>query len=192
MSCRTNAPSRNKAGDGWRWRCCRPGLLEQRRQEDEPRSMPSRVTLRAPGVTRCVLCPHPVPDGQDLRTETETGNTSAVLDGRCFEFIETGIRWRRSQVRPESGACCVHPSTGQFPRPVRWHRNLWAAKTQWRQDYKQACRVTVGLGGAVLWLPDIHPCRWSRSPTTLVRAPSRDPLPAGDEALPSPGSAQAT
>jgi peptide chain release factor 2 len=32
---------------------------------------------------------------KDLRTERETGNTSAVLDGEIDEFIEAGIRWRR-------------------------------------------------------------------------------------------------
>jgi peptide chain release factor 2 len=31
-----------------------------------------------------------------LRTDYETGNTSAVLNGEIDEFIEAGIRWRRS------------------------------------------------------------------------------------------------
>lgn len=34
---------------------------------------------------------------KDLRTEVETGNTQSVLDGEIDEFIEAGIRWRRSQ-----------------------------------------------------------------------------------------------
>ena len=34
---------------------------------------------------------------KDLRTEYETGNTQAVLDGEIDEFIEAGIRWRRNQ-----------------------------------------------------------------------------------------------
>ncbi len=34
---------------------------------------------------------------KDLRTEHETGNTQAVLDGEIDEFIEAGIRWRRGQ-----------------------------------------------------------------------------------------------
>ncbi|MEJ7634029.1 peptide chain release factor 2 [Aeromicrobium sp.] len=34
---------------------------------------------------------------KDLRTEYETGNTQAVLDGEIDDFIEAGIRWRRSQ-----------------------------------------------------------------------------------------------
>jgi len=33
---------------------------------------------------------------KDLRTEVETGNTQAVLDGEIDEFIEAGIRWRRN------------------------------------------------------------------------------------------------
>lgn len=34
---------------------------------------------------------------KDLRTDTETGNTQAVLDGEIDEFIEAGIRWRKEQ-----------------------------------------------------------------------------------------------
>ncbi|KQV75853.1 peptide chain release factor 2 [Aeromicrobium sp. Root344] len=34
---------------------------------------------------------------KDLRTEFETGNTQAVLDGEIDDFIEAGIRWRRGQ-----------------------------------------------------------------------------------------------
>jgi peptide chain release factor 2 len=40
---------------------------------------------------------HPYQMVKDLRTEHETGNTSAVLDGEIDDFIETGIRWRRQQ-----------------------------------------------------------------------------------------------
>ncbi|MDQ3307402.1 MAG: peptide chain release factor 2, partial [Actinomycetota bacterium] len=39
---------------------------------------------------------HPYQMVKDLRTEYESGNTSAVLDGEIDEFIEAGIRWRRS------------------------------------------------------------------------------------------------
>ena len=38
---------------------------------------------------------HPYQMVKDLRTETETGNTAAVLDGEIDEFVESGIRWRR-------------------------------------------------------------------------------------------------
>jgi peptide chain release factor 2 len=38
---------------------------------------------------------HPYQMVKDLRTERETGNTGAVLDGEIDDFIEAGIRWRR-------------------------------------------------------------------------------------------------
>jgi peptide chain release factor 2 len=38
---------------------------------------------------------HPYQMVKDLRTEEETGNTSAVLDGEIDSFIEAGIRWRK-------------------------------------------------------------------------------------------------
>lgn len=40
---------------------------------------------------------HPYQMVKDLRTEYETGNTAAVLDGEIDEFIEEGIRWRRQR-----------------------------------------------------------------------------------------------
>jgi peptide chain release factor 2 len=40
---------------------------------------------------------HPYQMVKDLRTEQETGNTAAVLDGEIDSFIEAGIRWRRQQ-----------------------------------------------------------------------------------------------
>ncbi|MGH8971553.1 MAG: peptide chain release factor 2 [Actinomycetes bacterium] len=42
---------------------------------------------------------HPYQMVKDLRTELETGNTGAVLDGEIDDFIEAGIRWRR-QAQP--------------------------------------------------------------------------------------------
>ena len=38
---------------------------------------------------------HPYQMVKDARTEHETGNTSAVLDGEIDEFVEAGIRWRK-------------------------------------------------------------------------------------------------
>jgi peptide chain release factor 2 len=38
---------------------------------------------------------HPYQMVKDLRTEEETGNTAAVLDGEIDSFIEAGIRWRK-------------------------------------------------------------------------------------------------
>jgi peptide chain release factor 2 len=40
---------------------------------------------------------HPYQMVKDLRTDQETGNTAAVLDGDIDSFIEAGIRWRRQQ-----------------------------------------------------------------------------------------------
>ena len=34
---------------------------------------------------------------KDLRTNHEVGNTSSVFDGEIDDFIEAGIRWRRSK-----------------------------------------------------------------------------------------------
>jgi peptide chain release factor 2 len=39
---------------------------------------------------------HPYQMVKDLRTEYETGNPTAVFDGEIDEFLESGIRWRRS------------------------------------------------------------------------------------------------
>jgi len=40
---------------------------------------------------------HPYQNVKDLRTQYETGNTAAVMDGEIDEFIEAEIRWLRSQ-----------------------------------------------------------------------------------------------
>ncbi|PXY32563.1 peptide chain release factor 2 [Prauserella muralis] len=40
---------------------------------------------------------HPYQLVKDLRTEHETGNPSAVLDGEIDGFLEAGIRWRKQQ-----------------------------------------------------------------------------------------------
>jgi peptide chain release factor 2 len=45
---------------------------------------------------------HPYQMVKDLRTETETGNTAAVLDGEIDEFVESGIRWRKQQASANS------------------------------------------------------------------------------------------
>ncbi|MEQ4205315.1 peptide chain release factor 2 [Actinopolymorpha sp. B17G11] len=39
---------------------------------------------------------HPYQMVKDLRTEEETGNPQAVFDGEIDDFIEAGIRWRRT------------------------------------------------------------------------------------------------
>ncbi len=39
---------------------------------------------------------HPYQMVKDLRTDVETGNTGAVLDGEIDDFVEAAIRWRRT------------------------------------------------------------------------------------------------
>ena len=51
---------------------------------------------------------HPYQMVKDLRTEQETGNTAAVLDGDIDAFIEAGIRWRRQQETGRRGLTSGH------------------------------------------------------------------------------------
>jgi peptide chain release factor 2 len=46
---------------------------------------------------------HPYQMVKDLRTEHETGNTTAVLDGDIDAFVEAGIRWRKQQEAVPAG-----------------------------------------------------------------------------------------
>ncbi len=45
---------------------------------------------------------HPYQMVKDLRTEYETGNTSGVFDGEIDEFLESGIRWRRTSEKDQA------------------------------------------------------------------------------------------
>ena len=70
-------------------------LLERRRQEE--RAQMNALKGDSSGswgnqMRSYVL--HPYQMVKDLRTEQETGNTAAVLDGDLDAFIESGIRWR--------------------------------------------------------------------------------------------------
>jgi peptide chain release factor 2 len=47
---------------------------------------------------------HPYQMVKDLRTEYETGNTSGVFDGEIDEFLESGIRWRRTSAKAQAEA----------------------------------------------------------------------------------------
>jgi peptide chain release factor 2 len=74
-------------------------LLERRRQEEAEEKQrltggPQDVNFGSQ-IRNYVL--HPYQLVKDLRTEYETGNTGAVLDGDIDEFIDAEIRWRRSE-----------------------------------------------------------------------------------------------
>ncbi len=71
-------------------------LLERRRQEEQAQLDAIRG-VRAENafgsqIRNYVL--HPYQMVKDLRTEVETGNTGAVLDGEIDSFVEAAIRWR--------------------------------------------------------------------------------------------------
>jgi peptide chain release factor 2 len=44
---------------------------------------------------------HPYQMVKDLRTEQETGNPVAVFDGEIDDFLESGIRWRRTEKKDD-------------------------------------------------------------------------------------------
>ena len=56
---------------------------------------------------------HPYQMVKDLRTEQETGNTAAVLDGDIDAFIEAGIRWRRQQETVDAGLTGLRRARGR-------------------------------------------------------------------------------
>jgi peptide chain release factor 2 len=73
-------------------------LLERKREEQTAKMN----ELRGDGgrswgtqIRNYVL--HPYQNVKDVRTEYETGNTAAVMDGEIDDFIEAEIRWLRTQ-----------------------------------------------------------------------------------------------
>jgi peptide chain release factor 2 len=71
-------------------------LLERRRQEDQAKMDALKGdTAGSWGNQMRSYVLHPYQMVKDLRTEVETGNTAAVLDGEIDSFIEAGIRWRK-------------------------------------------------------------------------------------------------
>jgi peptide chain release factor 2 len=73
-------------------------LLDRRRQEEKAEMDALRGdTGGSWGNQMRSYVLHPYQMVKDLRTEHETGNTGAVLDGEIDDFIEAGIRWRRQE-----------------------------------------------------------------------------------------------
>ena len=75
-------------------------LLERRRQEEQARMDALKGDSGGSwGNQMRSYVLHPYQMVKDLRTEHETGNTAAVLDGDIDDFIEAGIRWKRQRER---------------------------------------------------------------------------------------------
>ena len=71
-------------------------LLERRRQEDQAKMDALKGDNSGSwGNQMRSYVLHPYQMVKDLRTEEETGNTAAVLDGEIDRFVEAGIRWRK-------------------------------------------------------------------------------------------------
>jgi peptide chain release factor 2 len=71
-------------------------LLERRREEDQAKMNALKDGGTSWGNQMRSYVLHPYQMVKDLRTEYEVGNPAAVLDGDIDDFIEAGIRWRRS------------------------------------------------------------------------------------------------
>ena len=71
-------------------------LLERKRQEEQSKinALKDESSGSWGNQMRSYVL-HPYQMVKDRRTEHETGNTSAVLDGEIDDFIESGIRWRK-------------------------------------------------------------------------------------------------
>ena len=72
-------------------------LLVKQREEEAARKKELAGDIKASwGDQMRSYVLHPYQLVKDLRTEHESGNTSAVLDGALDDFIAAGIRWRRT------------------------------------------------------------------------------------------------
>jgi peptide chain release factor 2 len=66
---------------------------QERRAELEALSGEQREVTWGSQIRSYVLAPYQLV--KDLRTDHETGNVGAVLDGELDEFMEAWLRWRR-------------------------------------------------------------------------------------------------
>ncbi|MEV4345124.1 peptide chain release factor 2 [Actinoplanes sp. NPDC049596] len=72
-------------------------LLERKRQEEQAELAGLKQdTTGSWGDQMRSYVLHPYQMVKDLRTEQETGNPSSVFDGEIDEFIEAGIKWRKT------------------------------------------------------------------------------------------------
>src|SRR5206468_12110916 len=67
---------------------------EERRAELEQISGPTTQAAWGTQIRSCVQAPYQLV--KDLRTDYETGNVQAVLDGDLDAFMEAWLRWRRA------------------------------------------------------------------------------------------------
>jgi peptide chain release factor 2 len=73
---------------------------EERRAELEALSGPQVEVAWGNQIRSYVLAPYQ--QVKDLRTELETGNVDAVLDGDLDAFMEAYLRWRRAEDRSQA------------------------------------------------------------------------------------------
>jgi peptide chain release factor 2 len=68
---------------------------EQRRAEIEAITGPTTTASWGTQIRSYVMAPYQLV--KDMRTDYETGNVQAVVDGDLDQFIESWLRWRRAQ-----------------------------------------------------------------------------------------------